>query len=174
MSAIDELFAGLVAHRSQQHERPNRDEYGLLMAQAVALRADCTRRRVGAVVFSSDGRVVGTGYNGAPPGRPGCLTEGACPRGRLSYDDVPAGSSYVAGQGICHALHAEANALLYSDPLARRGGTMFVTDAPCDECSRLLAGSGLHRVVWPDDKFSPDLVPASRRLDRDPVGGLYG
>ena len=51
--------------------RPNWDEYFLGIAAAVAQRADCERRQVGAVVIGPDHRIVGTGYNGAPAGQPG-------------------------------------------------------------------------------------------------------
>lgn len=130
--------------------RVTADEDLILIAHAVALRADCTRRRVGAVIIDTHGRVVGTGRNGAPPGYPGCLSAGACPRGRLTSDQVAPGSSYAAGgAGACIANHAETNAVLFSDPHARRGGTMGVTDGPCNDCARLLAGSGLARVIWP-------------------------
>lgn len=61
--------------------RPTWDSYFLNVAQAVANRADCTRRMVGAVIVDPEHRVISTGYNGAPPGKPGCLSDGACPRG---------------------------------------------------------------------------------------------
>lgn len=126
------------------------DEYGLILAQTVALRADCTRRRVGAVIMDQHRRVVGTGYNGAPPGAPGCLSSGACPRGQMSYDQVPKSSTYAGALGgvNCIALHAEENAMLHSDRADRSGATIYVTDEPCPNCSRILAGSGLARVVW--------------------------
>lgn len=152
-------------------ERITTDEHGILMAQAVALRADCTRRRVGVVIVDVHGRVVGTGRNGAPPGRPGCLSAGSCPRGQLSYDDVAPGSTYTSGAGTCIALHAESNAIIFSDPLARRGGTAFITDAPCDGCSLLLAGSGLHRAVWPEQDETGAWVIRSVILNEAPIGG---
>ncbi len=65
--------------------RISRDDYGLTVARAVAARADCTRRQVGAVIMDDEGRIVSTGYNGAPAGEPGCASAGACPRGQLAY-----------------------------------------------------------------------------------------
>lgn len=165
MAALTELRARV------SPERVTSDEHGLLMAQAVALRADCTRRRVGAVIVDIHGRVVGTGRNGAPPGRPGCLSAGACPRGRLSYQQVAPGSTYAAeGVGACTANHAETNACLFSDPMARRGGAIFITDAPCDDCSRMLAGSGLHRAVWPE-RTETGWVVRSILIDEARIGG---
>ena len=39
-------------------ERPDWPEWGLGIAYAVAARADCTRRRVGAVVFDEANRIL--------------------------------------------------------------------------------------------------------------------
>ena len=60
-----------------------RDTY-LEMARTLArMRADCTRRKVGAIIFEpSNGDLIEPGYNGAPRGMPGCLSAGACPRGQ--------------------------------------------------------------------------------------------
>ena len=124
--------------------RPNWDDWGLGIALAVAERADCTRRKVGAVLLDKHNRVVSTGYNGYPSGSKGCL-EGGCPRGKLTYEELPAYTEY----SNCHALHAEENAALHAEPDRRRGGTMYITDKPCDNCMRLLKGLQLKRVVWP-------------------------
>ena len=69
-------------------DRPTWTAYGLAMADTAALRADCTRRKVGAVVMRPDGSIVSTGYNGAPSKQGSCLG-GDCPRGRASLDEVP-------------------------------------------------------------------------------------
>lgn len=78
--------------------RPGWDVYFLNIAVAVARRADCTRRSVGAVIVREH-RIISTGYNGAPRGAPGCL-EGACPRGRHyqvpKYRPVPEGATFCA------------------------------------------------------------------------------
>lgn len=124
--------------------RPSWDEWGLGLARAVATRADCTRRQVGAVLLDTHNRVVSTGYNGYPSGSKGCLA-GGCPRGQLTYEELPAYTEY----SNCHALHAEENAVLYADPDRRRGGTMYITDKPCNNCTRLLKGLQLSRLCWP-------------------------
>lgn len=126
--------------------RPTWDEYGLEIALAVALRADCRRRQVGAVILDRQHRVTAAGYNGAPPGWVGCI-EGGCPR---ATSDVPAYSDYAN----CISCHAEVNALLYADRSRIEGGTLYLTDPPCFACRKVIANSGLAEVVWPGRKVT--------------------
>lgn len=132
--------------RMERSMRPGWDQWAVGIAQAVAQRADCSRRKVGAVVLDAHHRVLSVGYNGAPSGAPGCLTAGACPRGS---SDVEPGSSYDTGPGTCIAVHAEMNALLHADPVRQVGGTLALTDAPCQGCQKAIAASGVARAVWP-------------------------
>jgi dCMP deaminase len=127
---------------------PSWDEYFLLIAAAVATRAKCTRRKVGAVLVL-DRRIISTGYNGAAPGEPDCL-EGACPRGGLTYDQVPGLGDYdrPGTPGFCIAIHAEVNALLFATR-DTKGATAYITDPPCPGCRKALAAAGIIRVVWP-------------------------
>jgi dCMP deaminase len=127
----------------RNRERPTWADWGLTIAHAVATRADCTRRQVGAVVLDTQNRVVATGYNGAPPGERGCL-DGGCPRGRLSFEQCEPYSGY----DNCISNHAEVNALLYGDRSKVDGGTLYVTDEPCLSCCKVIANSGVARVVW--------------------------
>jgi dCMP deaminase len=127
-------------------ERPDWPEYFLSIARVVATRADCTRRQVGAVLVKGN-RIFATGYNGAPSGDPGCLTDGACPRGN---SDVPPRSSYDTGPGSCVALHAEQNAIIYSSRDQSQGATLYCTDYPCDGCMRMIRGAGILKVVTPE------------------------
>lgn len=126
--------------------RPSWDEWGIGLARAVARRADCSRRQVGAVLVTGQQRVAATGYNGAPSGLPGCLTAGACPRG---LSDVLPGSSYDTGAGACIALHAEQNALLRASWADMDGATLYITDEPCEGCRRMISGTPIGRVVYP-------------------------
>lgn len=124
--------------------RPDWDEYFLGIAIAVSARADCSRRKVGAVVVR-DHRIVATGYNGAPPGGKSCL-QGDCPRANSGVDP---GSGYDTGPGACIAVHAEANAALYAGRDGCLGSTLYISCQPCDGCARLVEASGIARVVYP-------------------------
>jgi dCMP deaminase len=103
----------------------------------------CSRRQYFSVVVGTDKRVVGVGYNGSPSGMKHCV-DGGCPRGASG---VAHGSTYSTAEGFCIAQHAEAGALLHSDPTRRRGGTVIVNGPPCFECARLIASSGVARLV---------------------------
>lgn len=108
----------------------------------------CSKRQYFAVVLMSNGRVAGVGYNGSPPGIAHCA-DGACPRLVLNS---PGGSTY----DNCIAQHAEANALLWSDPSLRSGGTLIVNGPPCFGCAKQIASAGIARVVFADDKTYED------------------
>lgn len=103
----------------------------------------CAKRQYFAVVVSPNGRVVGVGYNGSPPNIEHCV-DGACPR---YTEQSPNGSNY----DNCIAQHAEANALLWSDPTMRQGATLIVNGPPCFGCAKQIASSGIRRVVYSSD-----------------------
>lgn len=132
---------------------PTWDEYFLMIAETVSSRAKCVRRQVGAVLVM-DKRIIATGYNGAAPGSPDCL-DGACPRGLLGYDQVPAFSDYdmPGTPGFCIAIHAEVNALLFATR-DTQGGVAYITDEPCPGCRKALAAAGISRAVWPSGEYS--------------------
>lgn len=127
------------------NSRPDWDHYFADMARVASSRADCRRRKVGCVIVDLEHRIVETGYNGAPRGKPGCL-EGACPRGLLSYAELEGLDNYDSGPGRCISVHAEANALILAGRRSR-GCTAYVTYAPCPTCTKLLEAAGIERVV---------------------------
>lgn len=141
--------------------RPSWDEWAIGLAFAVAARADCRRKLVGAVLLNADHRVISTGYNGTAPGRAGCLA-GSCPRGRHTYAEVPEGVDYDRpGDAYCIATHAEMNALLYADPLHLSKASMYVTLKPCNWCYKIIANTSVGRIVYPalglgDTNMTPD------------------
>lgn len=108
----------------------------------------CGKRQYFAVVVGANGRLVGSGYNGAPPGITHCI-DGGCPRWQ---ENSPPGSSY----NNCIAIHAEENALLWSDRTARESGTLYVNGPPCWECGKRIGGSGIAKLVYIEDESYED------------------
>ena len=90
----------------------------------------CERRKVGALIVK-DKSIISDGYNGTPVG-----FENVC------EDEDGLTKRYV--------LHAEANAItkLASSTNNSSGATVYVTDAPCIECAKLIIQSHIVRVVY--------------------------
>jgi len=128
---------------------PDDDMYWLSVAQAIAIKADCKRRRVGAIVVDEEQRIMGHGYNHSVyPGK--SCTGDDCPRGFYTYNAIPAGSGYdEPGEGRCIAIHAEAQALLDAGLGNCRGSTLYCNNEPCDACYKLIRAAGITRVVSP-------------------------
>ena len=122
-------------------DRPEKDEYFMSIAYLVAERSTCTRRKVGAVIVK-DGHILTTGYNGVPSGMPHCDQLG-CLREDLN---VPSGERHE----LCLGIHAEQNALLQAAKfgISVDGGTIYITNRPCSVCARMIANSGIRRVVY--------------------------
>lgn len=129
-------------------ERPTWDSWGVLLAEAVAKRASCNRRQVGAVIMRDyNHSVVAVGYNGTEAGEVNC-GEGGCPRGQLSYDECPALGSY----SNCKGLHAEVNAIdfgIITQPWGMSDCTIYVTREPCEACYAYIEEEGeIFRIVY--------------------------
>lgn len=118
-------------------QRATWDETWEDVAQTIRWRSLCHRAKVGAVITDAHNRIVSTGYNGPPAGfvhsELPCMHW--CPRGMVGDDPV------------CYSVHAEANAIISGDRSSWQGGTIYVTKHPCLECAKLIANSGLSRLV---------------------------
>lgn len=135
--------------------RPSWDEIWLEVARVVAERSKCTRRKVGAVIVTTANRPVSTGYNGPPAGLKVPQDCGAfCPRSSNKTDDYD----------NCVAIHAEANALLFAARSQYEGGTIYVTHMCCYGCAKLIANSGLARVVIEFENSQRDFSAAKNLL----------
>ena len=105
----------------------------------------CQRRKVGALIVK-DKMIISDGYNGTPSG-----FENIC------EDENGVTKPYV--------LHAEANAIT---KIARSnnnadGATLYVTDSPCIECSKLIIQAGIKRVVYSREYRLTDGVDLLKR-----------
>lgn len=102
-------------------------------------KADCSRRKVGAVI-ALDGVIVGKGHNFLPLGS--CMA-GDCPRGLLSYDQQPKDVGYEASG--CVSIHAEDNALAEAGYRAI-GAVIYVSEDPCPQCAARILEAGIARI----------------------------
>lgn len=140
---------------TNEYQRPSKDLSFMEIAASVSMRSTCLRRRYGAVIVSKDGRIVSTGYNGAPRHRANCVDLKECLREKCQ---IKPGTHYE----LCRAVHAEANAIINGNPLDIVGGTLYLagTDAvtnsatrqmqPCSMCQRLILNAQIERVVLRD------------------------
>lgn len=107
------------------------DRSYLEMARVWAKNSYCTRRKVGALLVK-DRMIISDGFNGTPAG-----FENVC--------EDPA-----TGKTKPYVLHAEANAItkVAKSGNNSEGATLYVTDAPCLECAKLIIQAGIRRVVY--------------------------
>ena len=117
----------------------------LRMATIWSENSYCERRKVGALIVK-DKMILSDGLNGTPTG-----LEHVC------EDENNVSKPYV--------LHAEANAIT---KIARSGNnsdgaTLYVTDSPCIECSKLIIQAGIKRVVYMREYRLTDGVDLLRR-----------
>lgn len=122
-------------------ERIPWDAYFMKIAQLVARRSTCIRRKVGAVIVR-DKHILTTGYNGAPKGLAHC-TEIGCLREELG---IPSGERVE----ICRGIHAEQNALVQAARfgISLEGGVLYCTTQPCVTCAKLLINAGIERIIY--------------------------
>lgn len=133
--------------------RPNWHDVRLAMAAELAKRSLCVRDQVGAVIVDKHNKVIGEGYNGPPRGfwHSGEPCDKWCQRTRNAKVAVKLDGNELRGlhptYDDCPSLHAEANALLMADRFSCSNGTIYVTSHVCMGCAKLIANSGLNRVV---------------------------
>jgi len=120
------------------------DDYFLNIANVTKTRSTCLRRQVGAVVVSQDKTILTTGYNGAPKRCKHC-DETGCMRQVLK---IPSGERHE----ICRAAHAEMNAVAQaaSKGICLEGSTIYITNAPCVICAKIMINAGIKKVVYSD------------------------
>jgi len=134
--------------------RPSWHEYFMAIAELVASRSTCLRRRVGAVLVK-DHRILATGYNGAPSGIKHCLEVG-CLREKLN---VPSGQRHE----LCRGLHAEQNVLIQAayHGISVADSTLYCTNLPCIICTKMLINAGIKVIYFKEgyaDELSRDML----------------
>ena len=106
------------------------------------------RLHVGAIVVKED-RIISIGYNGMPAGWDNnCEDKIYISPWESEYKDED-GTTYVL-KTKPEVLHAESNAIakLAKSNDSGDGADIFITHAPCIECSKLIFQSGIGRVYY--------------------------
>ncbi len=140
---------------AETHEsRPDWDHYFMEIAKVVALRSNCQRRHVAAVIVK-DRRIISTGYNGTPRGIKNC-NEGGCPR---CNSNAPSGTSLEE----CICSHGEENAIVQAayHGICINGATLYTTFSPCLLCAKMIINAGIREVVY-NENYSIDAT--ARRI----------
>lgn len=125
--------------------RPSKHATMLSVAEVLAHRSTCARRRVGCVLVDAYGRILSTGNNGPARGQPHC-SENTCP-----------GACFASGQGLdkCEAIHAEQNALMFCNDIMEVH-TAYVTASPCISCVKMLLNTSCMEVVFLQEYPHPE------------------
>ena len=137
-------------------QRVSKHNYYLDIAQTVAERSTCMRKKYGAIIVKDD-VIIATGYNGAPRGRQNCTDLNFCMREKLQ---IPRGERYE----MCRSVHAEANAIIAVSREESLGATLYMVcrdpktgdlvpgTNSCSMCKRLIINAGISTVVIRDTK----------------------
>jgi dCMP deaminase len=135
-------------------KRPDWHTYFMQIARMVALRSNCMKRKVAAVIVK-DKRIISTGYNGTPRGVKNC-NEGGCPRCNSFADSG-------TNLGDCLCSHAEENAIVQAayHGIRLEGATLYSTYSPCLICTKMIINAGILEVFF---NLAYPLNEVARRL----------
>lgn len=114
-------------------KRLSRPALFMAIAHLFGQRSSCPRAEVGAVAVK-DGRIIATGYVGAPSGQAHC-------------NEI--GCKMEAGHCV-RTIHAEANLVAWAarvgTPLV--GAILYCTHSPCLKCAQLIANAGISELHY--------------------------
>lgn len=159
--------------------RVSKHNYYLDIAQTVAERCTCLRKKFGAIIVKDD-VIVSTGYNGAPRGRQNCSDLNFCMRDKLN---IPRGERYE----LCRSVHAEANAIIAAARERMLGATLYMAcidpkenalvsgTSSCMMCKRLVINAGISTVIIRDTAEDFRIIDVQSWIDDDDsLSGTFG
>ena len=137
--------------------KPSWKVYYLTQCFLVAQRSLDPNTKCGAIIVSSDNRVLSQGYNS--------------PLKKSKDDEIP----LTRPEKYYHMIHSEENAILayngsYQDI---KGSTIYITGSPCHKCLRMIIQKGITHIVYPKFPITKcqdqaDLDAAKLMLDHHP------
>ncbi len=121
------------------------DNFFMEVAESTSKLSYAKRLQVGAVLVR-DRRILATGYNGTPTGYHTNICEAA--------DNTT----------LAAVVHAEENLICHMAKSTESSvdSTLYVTHAPCEKCSKLIAQAGIKRVIY--GKYYPTSDPGIKLL----------
>lgn len=161
-------------------ERRDKVNYYLDLAEMVAQRGTCLRRRYGAVIVNHD-EVISTGYVGAPRGRKNCTDLGECIREKMQ---IPRGERYE----LCRSVHAETNAIISASRDKMIGSSLYLVgventtgeyvahSSSCSMCKRQIINAGIKTVYIRDTRNEYRVVDVEKEwIENDEsLEGIFG
>ena len=138
------------------------NDYFMEIARTVALRSNCLRAHVGAVVVGCDKKIKATGYNGVPSKVLSCAEIGECYRIK---NNIQSGTRYET----CRSIHAEQNAIIQAGQDRCMGGSLYIYghNMICILCKRFIVQSGLETIYLKKDENSPIEVVTADELRKE-------
>ena len=158
-------------------KRRDKINYYLDIAQTVAKRGTCMRRKFGCIIVQND-EIISTGYAGAPRGRQNCNEMGSCVREKLQ---IPRGQRYE----LCRSVHAEANAIISASRKDMIGATLYMAcihpdteeilpdTNSCSMCKRMIINAGIEKVIVRDDENNYRICMVQDWIDNDDSLALH-
>jgi dCMP deaminase len=119
----------------------------MTMANNLALKSNCVRRSVGAVIVRR-GRVVAEGWNGVSESHTDCRAAG-CPR-------CISGGDTGSGYETCICIHAEQHAIADAarQGIATEDSALYVNLRPCLQCLVIAKASGVREIFYSGEEWT--------------------
>ena len=145
------------------------------IVRSVAKRSTCCERKTGAIIVNT-GRIISTGWNGVSTGFVHCEThfretfidqfvdktnkaaidkkvenndlkdviESEFEKWRKSMDFIKAHGDFARQNELC----AELNAVLFAKKDRLKNAELYLVQAPCLNCSKIISQSGINSVLY--------------------------
>ena len=118
-------------------------EYFMKVAELTALNSTCVKKSVGAVLVR-EGKILSTGYNGAPSGVPHCNHFSCLRRSHRDNQQTE----------ICRGVHAEVNCIVQCAIHGTQIGensAIYGTYFPCMSCAKQIINSKIKYIIFLND-----------------------
>lgn len=153
-------------------KRIDKINYYLDIAETVASRSTCLRKKYGTVIVKHD-QIISTGYSGAPRGRVNCSDLGYCTKKKLLPE------KRHGGYDACRSVHSEQNAIISASREEMIGSTLYLAGyrtenheyeqgaSPCLMCRKLIINAGIEKVVVRINKTEYQVIEVQEWVEND-------